>query len=322
MKQWTKWLSALGAATLLAACGGGDDPAPGTLATEATNRGFTSLVAAADKAGLVPALNDSASSLTVFAPTDAAFDTLATTLGFADAGAMVAALDSATLAKILQYHVLPAKKPAADLIAGGATPATLYPFEGAATALALDTSNGLKITDAVLTQASVTTADIAASNGVIHVIDKVLVPPGVLNIVQMAQLNPAFSVLVEAVVTADLAGTLSSPGPFTVFAPTDTAFAAALTELSVSKAALLANPNLGSVLLYHVVPGDLRAADVIALPKPAVVATALAGASFTVDMNLAITDALSRMAMLAATDVVASNGVIHVIDKVLLPVAP
>ena len=322
MKQWTKWLSALGAATLLAACGGSDDPAPGILATEATNRGFSSLVAAADKAGLVPALSDSASSLTVFAPTNAAFDTLATTLGFADAGAMVAALDSATLAKILQYHVLPMKKTAADLVADGATQATLYQFEGAATTLALDTSNGVKITDEVLAQANVSTANVAASNGVIHVIDKVLVPPGVLNIVQMAELNPAFSILVEAVVTANLAGTLSSPGPFTVFAPTDTAFAAALTELSISKAALLANPNLGSVLLYHVVPGDLRAADVIALPKPAVVATALTGASFTVDMNLAITDALSRVAMLAATDVVASNGVIHVIDKVLLPVAP
>ena len=81
----------------------------------ATDDGFTALVAAADKAGLVPALTDATASLTVFAPTDAAFDTLATSLGFADAGAMVAALDGPTLAKILTYHVLPTRQDAAAI---------------------------------------------------------------------------------------------------------------------------------------------------------------------------------------------------------------
>ncbi len=321
MKQWKTWMAALGAATLLAACGGSDDPAPGTLASEATNRGFGALVAAADKAGLVPALSDGASDLTVFAPTDAAFDTLATTLGFADATAMVMALDSATLRKILQYHVLPMRKTAADLASGGLSEATLYVFEGSATTLKLDTASGVKITDAVLTQANVTAADVAASNGTIHVIDKVLVPPGVLNIVQMAQLNPDFSVLVEAVVTAGLVSTLSDPGPFTVFAPTDAAFTAALGELSLTKAQLLASPSLGAVLTYHVVAGDVRAAAVMALSKPAVVGT-VQGGNFSVGADLGITDAAGRVATLLATDVVASNGVIHVIDKVLLPAAP
>ncbi len=318
MTHWLIKLVAISTIAVLAACGGDDDPVPGTLAQEATTRGFTALVAAADKAGLVPALSAGSSTLTVFAPTDAAFTSLATTLGFASATAMVTALDGPTLAKILQYHVLPAKRVAADLVAGGATQATLYNFEGAAQTLALNTSNGVRITDEVLTQATVTTADVPASNGVIHVVDKVLVPPGVLNIVQMAKLNPSFSVLVEAVVAANLAGTLSGAGPFTVFAPNNDAFTAALGELTLTKAQLLASPGLAGILTYHVVAGNVRAANVIALPKPAAVTT-VQGGTFTVGTTLGITDARARSAKLLATDVIASNGVIHVIDKVILP---
>jgi transforming growth factor-beta-induced protein len=319
MKHWLMKIAALiTTVSLVSACGGSDDPPKATLAQTAQQQGFTALVAAADKAGLVPALSASTSDLTVFAPTDAAFTSLATTLGFADATAMVTALDGATLAKILQYHVLPTTKLAAALASGGTTQDTLYTFEGAAAKLSLNTTAGVKITDEVLNVATVTVADVVASNGVIHVIDKVLVPPGVLNVVQMAQLNPAFSVLVEAVVAADLAATLSGAGPFTVFAPTDSAFTAALGELTLTKAQLLASPDLAGILTYHVVAGDVRAADVVALPKPASVAT-LQGSAFTVGTTLAITDGRTRTANLVATDVVASNGVIHVIDKVLLP---
>jgi len=320
MKNWLKMMLVATTATFLAACGGSDDPAPpGNLAEVASGAGFTSLVAAATKAGLAPALTSSTSDLTVFAPTDAAFTSLATSLGFANSGAMVAALDGPTLAKILTYHVLPTHKDAAALTAGGATQATLYNFPGATpTTLAVNTTSGVKLTDAVLNQATVTSANVPASNGVIHVIDKVLVPPGVLNVVQMAQSNPSFSVLVEAVVAADLAGTLSGTGPFTVFAPTNGAFTAALGELGITKAALLASPGLASILTYHVVAGDVRAASVVALPKPAAVPT-VNGATFSVGADLGITDGRGRIAMLMATDVIASNGVIHVIDKVLLP---
>lgn len=323
MKSWLKLMLIASTATVLAACGSDDDdptPAnPGTLAEVATSAGFNALVAAADKAGLVDELSDPNADLTVFAPTDAAFTALAKSLGFADANAMVAALDGPTLAKILTFHVLPTNESAAELVAGGATQATLYSLTpGTPTTLAVDTASGVKLTDAALNQASVTSADVAASNGVIHVIDKVLVPPGVLNVVQMAQSNSVFSVLAEAVVAADLAGTLSGTGPFTVFAPTDDAFSAALAELSTTKEALLANPGLAGILTYHVVGGNVRAADVVALPKPAAVTT-LQGTSFSVDVNLAITDGNGRMATLVATDVIASNGVIHVIDKVLLP---
>jgi transforming growth factor-beta-induced protein len=268
----------------------------------------------------VDALSSASSELTVFAPTDAAFGILATRLRFTDATAMVNALDAQTLARILQYHVLPARKLSTDLAAGGATQATLYTFKGAPATLAMSTASGVKITDAVLDQASVTTADVPASNGVIHVIDKVLVPPGVLTIVQMAQANPTFSTLVQAVVTADLAGALNGAGPLTVFAPTDAAFASALAELSLTPAQLLASPDLASILTYHAVDGAVRAADVVALPKPATVTT-LQGSAFTVDAALKVIDGRARQAGLVATDVEASNGVIHVIDNVLLPAA-
>lgn len=324
MRKWTRWFAALGAATFLAACGDGEDPVvsatPGTLAEEASANGFSALLAAAHKAGLAGALSDTSASLTVFAPTDAAFGTLATRLGFADATAMVNALDAQTLAKILQYHVLPARKSAADLAAGGATQATLYDFKGAPATLTLATTSGVKIQDAVLNQATVTAADVAASNGVMHVIDSVLVPPGVLSIVQMAQANPTFSTLVQAVVAADLAHTLSGAGPFTVFAPTDAAFASTLAELSLTASDLLASPDLAGILTYHALGSAVRAADVVALPKPAAVTT-LQGGTFTVDAALNLVDGRSRVAHLVATDIEASNGVIHVIDNVLLPAA-
>lgn len=315
MFDWIKRLAAVSALALVAACGGGDDdhPPPGTLAQVATTGGFTALVAAADKAGLVPALSSSSASLTVFAPTDAAFTSLATGLGFADAGAMVAALDGPTLASILQYHVLPTKKLAADLGAGGPTQDTLYTFDGAAATLALDTTSGVKITDEVLTQAAVTTANVPASNGVIHVIDKVLVPPGVLNVVQMAQLNPAFSTLVGAVVTANLQGALADPAAtLTVFAPTNDAFAAIATTV-----AGLTPAELTTVLTYHVLDSQVLAAD-IPFGTPV---TTLANQDITINAGTppTITDTTATPASIVATDVRASNGVIHVIGKVLIP---
>jgi uncharacterized surface protein with fasciclin (FAS1) repeats len=322
MKNWSRSLLLAASAAFLVACGSDDEPeaaAPGTVAEVATSAGFSALVAAANKAGLAPALSDSSAALTVFAPTDAAFNALATSLGFANATAMVTALDAATLAKILSFHVLPSQQDAAALIAAGASQATLYNFPaGTPAALTVDGSAGVRLTDAAGNQATVTTADVAASNGVIHVIDKVLVPPGVLTVVQMAQSNANFSILVEAVVAADLAGALSGAGPLTVFAPTNDAFASALSELGTTKPALLADPGLADILKFHVVAGAVKAADVLALPKPAAVVTLL-GSSFTVGADLRITDGRRRTATLLATDLIASNGVIHVIDKVLLP---
>jgi uncharacterized surface protein with fasciclin (FAS1) repeats len=306
-----KWLLATFAIALLSACGGGDDDPPGNIAQVAQANGLSALTAAVTKAGLAATLTSPSVNLTVFAPSNAAFDALAVRLGFANAGAMVDALPPAALASILNYHVLPARRSAADLAAGGSTQATAYTFEGAPATLSVGTTGGVSLTDAVLTSARVTTADVPASNGVVHVVDKVLVPPGVLNIVQMAQANPVFSSLVGAVVTADLQGTLSGPGPFTVFAPTNDAFTAA-----ASTVATLSVPQLRTVLTYHVLGSQVLAA---AIPFGTPVNT-VAGQPITISNNpLRITDTTATPAPIAATNVRASNGVIHVIGKVLLP---
>ena len=316
MKNWLSKLVALTAtAALVSACGGSDDPAPGNLAEVAQQQGFTALVAAATKADLVPTLSSPTASLTVLAPTDAAFTTLATRLGFSSATAMVTALDGPTLAKILSYHVLPTRKAAADLIAGPATQPTAYTFGSSPATVALSTSGGVKFGDAVRTQATVTTADVGASTGVIHVIDKVLIPPGVLNIVQMAQANPAFSTLVSAVASRGLVTGLSGAGPFTVFAPTNDAFAAI-----ASTVAGLTGPQLSTVLTYHVLTSQVLSSGI---PFGTPVAT-LAGQNITITAGPAptiarITDTTTAPKSILAVDVRASNGVIHVLSGVLIP---
>lgn len=315
MKRWFTWIAAFASAAVLTACWDDDDepttpPAPTqNIVQVAQANNFNALLAAATKAGLATTLSDANASLTVFAPTDAAFGTLATRLGFASADAMVQALPAQALASILTYHVLPTRKAAADLVAGGATQDTAYTFGGAPARLSLSTTSGVVLTDAVLTTARVTQADVGATNGVVHVIDKVLVPPGVLNVVQMAQANPAFSSLVSAVVQANLQGTLSGAGPFTVFAPTDTAFAAAPSGLTV--------PQLTTVLTYHVLGAQVLSSQI---PFGQPVAT-LANQSITIEQGTPprIRDTTANRASIAAVDVRASNGVIHVIDKVLIP---
>lgn len=136
-------------------------------------------------------------------------------------------------------------------------------------------------------------------------------------IVEVATAAGDFTTLVAAVGAADLAETLSGEGPFTVFAPTDEAFAAALEQLGVTAEELLANPDLATILTYHVVPGTVLAADVVGLDGTEV--TTVNGAPVTVTVEgdtVMINDAT-----VVTTDIMASNGVIHVIDAVLLPPA-
>ena len=138
------------------------------------------------------------------------------------------------------------------------------------------------------------------------------------NIVATAQATPNLSILVEAVVAAGLVDALSAPGPLTVFAPTNAAFAALLTELGVTKEALLADKSLlTAVLTYHVVSGRVLKDQV---PVNTPIAT-LQGASFTVGGDLRITDGRGRQAASVATDILCSNGVVHLIDRVILPPA-
>jgi len=124
-----------------------------------------------------------------------------------------------------------------------------------------------------------------------------------------------FTVLVQAVVEAELEGTLRGEGPFTVFAPTDDAFAALLAELDVTAEQLLVHPRLKQVLLYHVIAGQVEAADV----TDGLVAETVLGESLTFEVGEGVV--INGDVNVTGTDVFATNGVIHIIDKVLIPEA-
>ncbi len=297
------------------------------------NPDFSTLVAASAAAGLVDVLNGEG-PFTVFAPTNDAFAKLPQeTL---DA---LLADPTGDLTQILLYHVIEGKVMAADVI-DGMSAATV---QGAPVTFSV-VDGVVKINDA-----TVTIADIEASNGVIHVIDTVLIPPAAeaapaeeaaapaeevaaeevmtdtaeamveevaapQSIVDIAVSNPDFSTLVAAVTAAGLVDTLSGEGPFTVFAPTNAAFAKLPQE---TLDALLADPTGGltQILLYHVVPGKVMAADV----TDGLTVATVQGSPVTfsvVDGVVKINDAT-----ITVTDIEASNGVIHVIDTVITPPA-
>jgi len=307
MIHWLRKVAALSVVALVAACGGSDDPQPVNIVeTAKSDAKFSILVEAVVAADLATTLSGPG-PYTVFAPTNDAFAALLTELGVTKAQLLA---DKALLTSVLTYHVLPAKVLKAAVPAGKAITTVqggIFKVDAAGA--------GLAITDGRNRKSNITATDLVASNGVIHVIDKVLLPAN-KNIVETAVATPAFSILVEAVTAANLAATLSAPGPFTVFAPTDTAFAALLTDLGITKAALLADTALlTKVLTYHVVSGRVLKADVPVGPAIATVQ----GDTFTVSAALAITDQRARSANITATDVLASNGVIHVLDKVILP---
>lgn len=316
-------LSFLTLATFVSGCGD-DDPAvaePGSIVeTAQATPSLSTLVAAvqfaSDNDDLVDLLAGPG-TLTVFAPTNDAFDALAVELT-GSAGATGADLltpeNKPLLRSVLQYHVLTTTVNAAEIPFGK----PITSAEGSV--FKIDAGSPPTITDGRNRLARITATDIEASNGVVHLIDKVILPAD-KNVVQTAQALAAgspgeFGILVEAVVAADLAATLSGPGPFTVFAPTDAAFAALLAELGVTKAELLADtPLLTQVLTYHVVPGRVFEAEV---PIGAPIATVQTG-TFSISAALDITDARGRTSKIVGTDTLTSNGVIHVIDKVLLP---
>jgi transforming growth factor-beta-induced protein len=275
---------------------------------------FSILVDAVVAAGLVDTLSG-AGPFTVFAPTNAAFASLLDELGVSKDDLLA---NKPLLTALLKYHVVAGRVLASD-IKEGAEPATV---QGQSFTLSL--KGGANITDANGRKANIVATNVQASNGVIHVIDKVILPKAETapapkpNIVELAKSLPDFSILVEAVAAAGLADTLSGAGPFTVFAPSNAAFAALLGELGVSKEALLGNKALlSAVLTYHVLPGKVLAADI----REGAQATTVQGQVFRLGLTGGpnITDAQGRKAHIVATDVAASNGVVHVIDKVILP---
>lgn len=304
-RRITLWLGALSIAAFASGCGGSSSD-PDIVQVAQANPKLSILVEAVSAAGLVDTLKGPG-PYTVFAPTNAAFASLLTELGVTKAQLLA---DKALLSSVLTYHVLAGKVAKADVPVGKA----IKTVQGGVFKIDV-VSGALKITDGRNRMSTITATDVKALNGVVHVVDKVLLPAN-KNIVQTAQSLPDFSILVEAVVAADLQNTLAGTGPFTVFAPTNTAFAAALTELGITKDALFANKALLSkILTYHVVSGRVLKAEV---PIGANIAT-VQGDTLTVDANLKITDQRSRTAAIVITDVMTSNGVIHAIDKVILP---
>lgn len=307
MLRWFKHLAAVSTLAFVAACGGGGDDDPDTVVQLAQGDArFSILVEAVTAADLATTLSGPG-PFTVFAPTNDAFAALLTELGVTKEQLLA---DKALLTAVLQYHVVAGDVEKDDVPLGR----PITPLAGGFFKID-QMGDDLVVTDGRNRTARLVAADLDADNGVVHAIDKVLLPAD-MNIVQTAVATPSLSILVEAVTAANLAGTLSGPGPFTVFAPTDAAFAALLTELGVTKDQLLADTALlTQVLTYHVVPGTvLKAAVPIGQP----IAT-VQGDTITVGSNLAITDQRGRMANITATDVLTSNGVVHLIDKVILP---
>jgi transforming growth factor-beta-induced protein len=271
------------------------------------NGSFTTLVGALQATGLVEALAGEG-PFTVFAPSDEAFAKL-------PAGTLES-LTPEQLKDILLYHVVAGKVMAADAVAlDGQMADTL--LEGKQLAISVDGET------VMINDAKVVTADVEAGNGVIHVIDSVLLPPTEApaeammgkTIADIAAGDERFSTLVGALVSAGLVDALKGEGPFTVFAPTDDAFAA----LPAGTLEGLTPEQLKNILLYHVVPGKVMAADAVALDGQAA-GTLLEGS----EIGISVKDGkvfLNDTVEVVITDIVADNGVIHVISAVLLPPA-
>jgi uncharacterized surface protein with fasciclin (FAS1) repeats len=269
------------------------------------------LVQALQRAGLTATLQASG-TYTVFAPTNAAFTTFLASTPYAT----INDVPKETLTAILLNHVIETKLVAADLSTGYIK--TLAKGTASTTntlSMYVNTDVGVKLNGT----ATVTTPNIMASNGVIHLVDKVI---GLPTIVTHATANPNFTSLVGALTgpsQPDFVSVLSGTGPFTVFAPTNAAFTALDSELAPGGIASVSAANLTKVLQYHVVsPANVLEATL----TEGQIVNSLLDQTFTIQLSggAKIKDASDRISNIIATDVQCSNGVIHVLDKVLLPI--
>jgi uncharacterized surface protein with fasciclin (FAS1) repeats len=268
-----------------------------TVVDVAIDNGFTSLVTAVVTAELLPAVTNPLSSLTVFAPTNAAFDNLATALNTNVAGLL--ALPN--LADILKYHVLGAEVPSSAVTNG----AIVQPLSATNTLKLTLTSTGM----VYVNQAKVTTADIAAENGVVHVLDAVVLP---FETVVDVAIDNGFTSLTAAVVKAELLPALTNPlTKLTVFAPTNTAFDNLATALGTDLNGVLAHPQLVDILLYHVIGDEVLSTELTNGAVPT-----LNGQDVTINLMGGVMVNTSNVTL---ADLVVSNGVVHVIDAVLVP---
>jgi transforming growth factor-beta-induced protein len=270
-----------------------------TVADIAIDNGFSSLTAALVTAELLPAVTDPLADLTVFAPDNTSFDNLATALGTDIDGLL--ALEN--LSDILLYHVLAGSTLSTDITNG----ALVTPLNDANTIKLTLTSGGMVYAN----QAMVTLADLTASNGVVHAIDAVILPNE--TVVDVA-IDNDFTTLTAAVITAELLPALTDPlASFTVFAPTNEAFDDLAEALGTDLDGILALPILGDVLLYHVIGSEVLSTDLVNGPV-----TTLNGQDVLVDLTSGV---MINDANVILADVTASNGVVHVIDAVLVPTA-
>ncbi|MEM7162001.1 MAG: fasciclin domain-containing protein [Bacteroidota bacterium] len=271
-----------------------------TVVDVAIDNGFSTLTTAVIEAELLPALTDPFAEFTVFAPTDDAFDAL-------PAGTLDALLMDPTgdLQDILLYHVIGSEVASTDLSNG-------------LIADPLNTANTLKVTvtgnsEVFVNQAQVALPDVGADNGLVHVIDAVVLPSE--TVVDVA-IDNGFTVLTAAVTAAELIPALSDPfAEYTVFAPTDAAFG----ELPVALLNdLLSDPtgDLQDILLYHVIGSEVLAADV----SNGLIADPLNNENTLKFTVTGMGEVFANQAQVALPDVGADNGVVHVIDAVVLPV--
>ena len=283
------------------------EPEPMSIVDVAVANGsFTTLVAALEATGLDVTLSDMDNLFTVFAPTDDAFALLG--------DETIAALldDTDTLTDILTYHVIGAEIDSSAAISSAG--ATVEMVNGDSTGLSLDGDNLLVNT------VTVTTVDVEADNGVIHVIDAVLIPPAdkgtpTMNIVDTAVSAGDFGTLVTALQAAGLDATLADETQsFTVFAPTDAAFA--MIDPDTLDLLLADTDALSDVLLQHVVSGEVS--SVTAYTLNGLSATTASGAEIPVAINSELDTLTFGGATVITTDIYTTNGVIHVIDMVVV----
>ena len=261
---------------------------------------FNTFLQAVQTAGLTTMLQGEG-PFTVFAPTNAAFAALLSELGVTKEALLA---DKPLLTAVLTYHVLGSRVPRADVPLGKA----ITPVSGGF--FKIESANGLKITDGRNRVSTITATDIQASNGVVHLVDRVLLPAN-KDIVATASALPDFSILVEAVAAAGLVPTLQGQGPFTVFAPTNAAFAkvpAPLLNVIGSDVNLLT-----AVLTYHVSAGT---ADPRRNLIPTQVKT-LQGQTLYVGYDA--DGASVNQATALCKGVKTTNGTVWLIDSVLLP---
>ena len=289
--------------TLMFSCSDDDSSSQKKSITDiaSENPNLSVLVDALNRAGLSETL-DQSGSYTVFAPTNQAF------LDFLDVNGFESLDDVPipTLTQVLLNHVVNGRNLSSGLTTGYVK--TLAKGSASSTntlSMFINTASGVRLNGV----SSVTSTDIIANNGVIHVVDAVI---GLPTIVTHATANPNFSTLATLLTQQELVGTLNgtASSPFTVFAPLNSAFDTATLNLYSG----LNSTQKTAVLTYHVVPG----ANVLSNAIPSGPITTFETGTFTISGTV-ITDEQSRATNIVATDVQASNGVIHAVNQVLLP---